>query len=285
MTENPYVPNIATITKIKDLTSDIKNFTIQFDEQKLKENWDFKPGQFVELSAFGYGEVPLSISSAPTIKGQFEVALRNSGKVTAAFHKMKVGDKIGVRGPYGNWWPYEKAKGQNVTIISGGIGLAAVSNLLRYMIANRSDYKKIQLLYGALVPNALVFADEYEQWRQAGVDVHITVDRRVENWNGNVGIVTCLFNQQSTPESASECEGVKIPEDATLIICGPPIMIHFASIELVKSGFKPENIYLSLEGHMKCGIGKCGHCNIGPKYVCKDGPVFTYAEKKALEKQ
>lgn len=281
MTENPYVPHIATITRVKDLTNAIKNFTVQFDDNKLKESWTFKPGQFVELSAFGYGEVPLSISSDPTVKGQFEVALRNSGKVTAAFHKMKTGDKIGVRGPYGNWWPYDKVKGQNVTIISGGIGLAATSNLLRYMIANRTDYKKIQLLYGAIVPNALVFRDEYDQWKQADVDVHITVDRRVENWNGNVGIVTCLFNQQPAPE----LEKVKIPEDATLVVCGPPIMIHFATIDLVKFGFKPENIYISLESHMKCGIGKCGHCNVGPKYVCKEGPVFTYAEKKALEEQ
>lgn len=281
MTENPYVPHMATITNSKDLTSDIKSFTIQFDDPNLKENWTFKPGQFVEISAFGHGEVPISISSAPTLKGQIELAIRNSGTVTAALQKMKTGDKVGVRGPYGNWWPYEKIKGKNVTIISGGIGLAAVSNILKYMIANKSDYKKIQLLYGSVVPSALVFADEYEKWRQDGVDVHITVDRRVGDWAGNVGIVTWLFNKQPAPE----LEKVTIPEDATVIVCGPPVMIHFCCLDLVKAGFNPENIYLSLEGHMKCGVGKCGHCNIGPKYVCKDGPVFTYTEKKALEEK
>lgn len=280
MAENPYIPNLATLVNIKDQTSDTKSFTIEFVDSKLKD-WAFKPGQFVEVSAFGHGEVPLSISSSPTLRGHFDVTIRNSGKVTAALHKMKMGDKVGVRGPYGNWWPYEKMKGKNVTLIAGGIGLAAVSNILRYMLANRLDYKKIQLLYGAVTPSALVFTDEYDKWRQAGVDVHITVDRRTGEWNGNVGLVTCLFNDQPAPE----LEKVKVPEDAALIVCGPPIMIDFSCQDLVKSGFKPENIYISLEGHMKCGIGKCGHCNIGSKYVCKDGPVFTYAERKMFEQQ
>jgi len=278
MPQNPYVPKLATIINIRDLTSDIKSFTIEFDDPELKENWTFKPGQFVEVSAFGYGEVPLSISSSPTSKGQFEVAVRNSGKVTIALHKMRIGDKIGVRGPYGNWWPYEKVKGKNVTIVAGGIGLAAVSNILRYMIANRLDYKKVQLLYGAVGPDALVFTDEYEKWRKAGEDVHITCDRRAEGWTGNVGLVTAMFNENPAPE----LEKVEIPDDATLIVCGPPIMINFACQDLMRTGFKPENIYISLEGHMKCGIGKCGHCNIGTKYVCKDGPIFTYAERQTF---
>ncbi len=273
--QNPYVPNLATIKNIRNVTADIKSFTVEFDSPDLKEKWTFKPGQFVEISAFGYGEVPISISSSPTTQGQFEVAVRNSGKVTAALHRMQTDDKIGVRGPYGNSWPYEKMKGKNVTIIAGGIGLAAVSNILRYMIANRLDYKKIQLLYGAINADALVFTDEYEKWRKAGVDVYITVDRRTEGWTGNVGLVTGLFNEHPAPE----LEKVEIPADATLIVCGPPIMINFACQDLIRNGFKPENIYISLEGHMKCGIGKCGHCNIGTKYVCRDGPVFTFAER------
>lgn len=279
MAENSYIPHIATIANIKDLTSDIKSFIMEFDDSKLQKDWTFKPGQFVEVSAFGYGEVPISIASSPTLKGQMELAIRNSGTVTSAFHKMKIGDKVGIRGPYGNWWPYDKAKGKNVTIVSGGIGLAAVSNVLRYMIDNRADYKKIQLLYGAVVPDALVFTNEYDKWVKGGVDVHITVDRRVGDWTGNVGIVTWLFNDQPAPE----LKKVSIPNDATLIVCGPPIMIHFCCIDLMKCGFQPEKVYLSLEGHMKCGIGKCGHCNVGQKYVCKDGPIFTYTEKKSLE--
>ena len=254
MAENPYIPNLATIVNIKDQTSDIKSFTIEFDDPK-KKDWTFKPGQFVEVSAFGHGEVPLSISSSPTLRGHFDVTIRNSGKVTAAIHKMKVGDKVGVRGPYGNCWPYEKMKGKDVTIIAGGIGLAAVSNVLRYILDNRLDYKKVQLLYGAVTPEALVFTREYEKWKQAGIDVHVTVDRRTGNWNGNVGLVTCLFNDQPV----SGLEKVKIPENALLIVCGPPIMIDFCCQDLVKVGFKPDNIFISLEGHMKCGIGKCGH--------------------------
>lgn len=279
--QNPYVPKLATIRNVGDLTSDIKSFTIEFDDPELKKTWTFKPGQFVEVSAFGYGEVPISISSSPTSRGHFQVTIRNSGKVTAALHSMKMGDKVGVRGPYGNSWPYEKMKGKNVAIVAGGIGLAAVSNVLRYMIANRLDYKKIQVLYGAVVPEALVFTEEYEKWRKAGVDISITVDRRSEGWTGNVGVVTGLFNDHPAPE----LEKVQIPEDAAIIVCGPPIMIDFSCQDLVKVGFKPEDIYISLEGHMKCGIGKCGHCNIGSKYVCKDGPIFTYAERKMFEQQ
>jgi sulfite reductase subunit B len=278
--ENPYIPNLATIVNVKDQTKDIKSFTVEFDDSKFRE-WNFKPGQFVEISAFGHGEVPLSISSSPTLKGHFDVTIRNSGKVTAAIHNMKIGDKVGVRGPYGNWWPYEKMRGKNVTVIAGGIGLAAVSNVLRYILANRLDYKKVQLLYGAVTQDALVFTDEFQKWKQAGVDLHVTVDRRTGEWSGNVGLVTNLFNDQP----ATGLQKVKIPDDALLIVCGPPIMIEFCCQDLIKSGFKPENIYISLEGHMKCGIGKCGHCNIGKKYVCKDGPVFTYAEKQTFGEQ
>lgn len=278
MAKNPYVPDLATIVNIKDQTGHIRSFTIEFDDDKFKD-WSFKPGQFVEVSAFGLGEVPLSISSSPTVKGHFGVTVRNSGKVTAAIHKMKIGDKVGVRGPYGNSWPFEKMRGNNVAIIAGGIGLAGVSNVLRYIIANRIDYKGVQLLYGANVPNALIFIDEYNEWKQAGVDMHITVDRREGDWSGNVGLVTSLFNDQP----ATGSEKVRISPDASVMVCGPPIMIDFCCRDLVKAGFAPENIYLSLEGHMKCGIGKCGHCNIGSKYVCKDGPVFTYAEKKTFE--
>jgi NAD(P)H-flavin reductase len=255
-------------------------FTIEFDEPDLKENWTFEPGQFVEVSAFGYGEVPISIASSPTEKGSIGLAIRNSGKVTAAIHKMKIGDKVGIRGPYGNSWPYQKMKGKNVTIMAGGVGLAAVTNILKYIIANRSEYKKVQLLYGAVNADTLIFKDQYNKWRDADVDVHITVDRRTESWTGNVGVITALFNKDPTPE----VDKVGIPKDAILIVCGPPIMIKFSCETLEAIGYKPENIYISLEGHMKCGIGKCGHCNVGSKYVCKDGPVFTYADMKTFEK-
>lgn len=279
MEKNEYIPQLATIKEIIDQTSDIKSFIIEFDDQELTKKWVFKPGQFVEISAFGYGEVPISIASSPTQKGEIELVIRDSGSVTAAFHKMKVGDKVGLRGPYGNCWPFEKTKGKNVTIIAGGIGLAAVSNVLRYMLNSPSDYRKIQLMYGARNQDLLILKSEYEKWRKMGADVHITCDIRTGDWEGNVGMVTCFFNETPSPE----LEKIEIPEDATLIVCGPPIMIHFCCLDLLKAGIKPENIYLSLEGHMKCGIGKCGHCNIGHKYICRDGPVFTYAEKLALE--
>ena len=279
MSTNPYIPHLATIKDVKELTDDTKNFRVEFDEPKLRESWTFKPGQFVEVSTFGYGEVPISIASSPTQKGCFDLAIRNSGRVTAAFQSMKPAEKIGVRGPYGNWWPYDRLLRENITIIAGGIGLAACSNVLRYMIDKKSDYGKVQLLYGAVSPRKLLFRDEYETWREAGVDVHITVDQRVGDWRGNVGLVTWLFNDQPAPE----LEKVEIPSDAKVFVCGPAVMIYFCCLDLVKLGFKPGDIYVSLEGHMKCGVGKCGHCNIGPKYVCRDGPIFTYAQKRVLE--
>ncbi len=278
MKRNEYIPHMATIKEIGRQTSDIKSFTLEFDDPEFREKWTFKPGQFVEVSAFGHGEVPISIASSPTQR-DMELVIRNSGSVTAAFHGMKAGDKVGVRGPYGNWWPFEETKGMKVTIVAGGIGLAGVTNILRYMLENLSDYEKVQLMYGARDQDLLVFTSEYEKWRQMGADVQITCDRRVGDWAGNVGVVTCLFNDTPSPG----LEKVEIPEDAALFVCGPPVMIHFCCLDLLKAGFKPDNIYVSLEGHMKCGIGKCGHCNVESKYVCKDGPIFTYAEKLALE--
>lgn len=279
MIKNEYIPQMATIIEIEVLADDIKGFTIKFDDPRLRDKWTFKPGQFIEVSAFGHGEVPISIASSPTLKGEIELAIKKSGRVTAALHDLEPGDKVGLRGPYGNWWPYEETKGSDVAIISGGIGLAGVSNILRYMMDNRSDYGSIQLLYGTRTPSCLMFKDEYEKWERNGVEVHVTCDRRVGDWAGNVGLVTWLFNDRST----LELEKVKISEDAKLIICGLPIMMHYCCIDLMKAGFDPEDVYLSLEAHMKCGIGKCGHCNIGPKYVCRDGPIFTYAETKALD--
>jgi len=279
MSTNPYIPHLATIREVKELTDDTKNFRIDFDNQKLRESWTFKPGQFVEVSAFGYGEVPISIASSPTLQGCFELAIRNSGRVTSAFQSMESGDKIGVRGPYGNWWLYDRLSGGNTTIIAGGIGLAACSSVLRYLIDKFADYSRIQLLYGAVSPARLVFKDEYKKWREAGVDVHITVDQGVGGWKGNVGLVTWLFNGQPAPE----LEKVEIPSDASVFVCGPAGMIHFCCLDLVKLGFKPEDIHVSLEGHMKCGVGTCGHCNIGPKYVCRDGPIFSYAQLRVIE--
>ena len=280
MSTNPYIPHMATIKEAKELTDDTKNFRIEFDDRKLREDWTFNPGQFVEVSAFGYGEVPISIASSPTLQGCFELAIRNSGRVTSSLHSMEPDDKIGVRGPYGNWWPYDRLQEENITIIAGGIGLAACSNVLRYLTDKRSDYGKVQLLYGAVSPQQLVFNDEYERWRRAGVDVHITVDHGVGDWKGNVGLVTWLFNDQPAPE----LEKVEISSNASVFVCGPAVMIHFCCLDLVKLGFEPVDIYVSLEGHMKCGVGKCGHCNIGPKYICRDGPIFPYAQLKVLEK-
>lgn len=279
MIKNEYIPQMATISETEVLADDIKGFTIKFDDPGLRDKWTFRPGQFVEVSAFGHGEVPISIASSPTLKGKIELAIKKSGKVTTALHDLEPGDRVGLRGPYGNWWPYEETKGSNVTVISGGIGLAGVSNILRYMMDNRSDYREIQLLYGARNPSGLVFKDEYEKWERRGVEVHVTCDRRVGDWAGNIGLVTWLFNDTPAPE----LEKVKISEDAKLIVCGLPIMMHYCCIDLMKAGFHPEDVYLSLEAHMKCGIGKCGHCNIGSKYVCRDGPIFTYAETKALD--
>mgnify|MGYP000020468830 FL=1 len=258
--ENPYVPKLAEILKVKEESPDVKTFTFRLKEGEFR----FKAGQFVEVSVFGVGEAPFTLSSSPFDTEKFEVSIMRVGSVTSAIHRKKEGDVVGIRGPYGTHFPLEKCEGKDVTIVGGGIGIAPLRSLIYALIHEREKYGDIKVLYGAREPRLIVYKDLWDEFKKH-VEVYLTVDFADETWKGHVGVVTTLFDV------------VEInPKDNMAFVCGPPIMIKFVTQKLLELGFAPENIHLSLERMMKCGIGKCGHCNIGKYYVCRDGAVFTY---------
>ncbi|MCL5073612.1 MAG: FAD/NAD(P)-binding protein [Actinobacteria bacterium] len=269
-----YVPEIATITDIKTLTSTEKQFVIKIDDIKKRSEFNFLPGQFVELTVFGVGEAPFSIPSSPNNKDFFELCIRNIGSVSNALHRMQPGAKIGIRGPMGKgYFPFEKMKGNNVVIIAGGLGMAPVRSLLLQILEDRNSYKDVTLIYGCVDPQTILYKDEIEKLRKRDdIDIKLTVDRPDGEWKDAVGVCTNLIPQLAYS-----------PEDTFIIVCGPPVMYKFVIIELEEKHYKPENIFLSLERRMECGVGKCNHCHIGNKMVCIDGPVFSLWEIKNLK--
>jgi sulfhydrogenase subunit gamma (sulfur reductase) len=259
--KNIYIPNLAVIKGVKEETPDVKTFKISPKNGPL----NYLPGQFIELTVFGYGEFPTSISSSPEPKkNHFEVTVKKIGDVTNMLHQLKIGSTVGVRGPFGKGFPLSAMKKKDVMIIGGGVGLAPLRSLILYLLANRKNYCDLKLLYGSRTSDDLLFKDEMKHW---DMEICLTVDRATEGWTGNVGLVTTLFKWTEIK-----------PESTVAVLCGPPIMIKVVSDELLKMDFPEDRIIVSLERMMKCGMGMCGHCNIGAKYVCKDGPVFTYGE-------
>jgi len=253
-------------------TIDITTFRLTMDGSDEAGRFEYKSGQFAEVSVPGVGEAPISISSSPTRPGAIEFSIRRVGELTNALHELKPGDKIGIRGPFGNFFPLEEMEGRNLLIIGGGIGLAPLRSVILNIFDNRAKYGKIDIIYGARSPQDLVFTSEYEEWQKVeNIRLHLTVDRGDENWKGNVGLVP-TFLKELHPS----------PENTTSITCGPPIMIKFVIQALNEMGFPSEHIVTTLERRMKCGVGKCGRCNIGSKYVCLDGPVFTLKQLKEM---
>lgn len=269
--KNEYLPKIAVIEKIINETPDAKTFTL-----RLKDRADgalrYKPGQFTMLSLAGYGEAPFTFSSGPASSGRFQITVKKLGSLTAALHDLREKDVVGVRGPYGNSFPLDKIKNKDLLFIAGGIGMAPLRPLIQYVFKNRKNYGKVEIVYGSRSPQEVVYKDEIESWRDnPHTDVHLTVDTPDETWGGACGVVCVLFPK------------VRLnPKTSVAILCGPPIMIKSAIEDILRLGFRDSNIYASLERHMKCGIGKCGHCYIAGKYVCMDGPNFSYSEMKKL---
>lgn len=265
---NVYLPHIAVIEKIIDETYDTKTFHFNFKDEKLRGEFTFESGQFGEYSVFGVGEATFCISSSPTRRDHLEYTVKRVGKVTNALHRLGVGAEIGFRGPYGNSFPLDFLEGKNLVFVAGGIGLAPLRSLIWNVIDNRNKYKNIDIIYGARSPADLCFKYDLESWaKDETVNMVTTVDKGDENWTGKVGFVPQLL-EQVAPAA----------QDTAAIVCGPPIMIRFTFPVLDKLGFTPEQMITTLEKRMKCGIGKCGRCNIGDIYVCRDGPVFSYAE-------
>ena len=276
---NPYVPMPVEVIKIitEVETKDIKTFRLAFVNKEDEERFQYIPGQFAELSVYGKGESPIGIASSPTQKGYIEFSVQKAGVVTSALHEMEEGTLMGVRGPLGNSWPIEFLEGKNIVIVGGGFAFTTLRSLINYMIfeENRKRFGKITVVYGARSPGLLLYKDELEAWGKRGdIDLNVTVDKGDATWKGREGFVPTVCKEVAPSK-----------ENAVTVICGPPIMIRFTLPVFFDLGFSKENIITSLEMRMKCGIGKCGRCNVGSKYVCKDGPVFSLAELDKLTKE
>ena len=266
-----YMPTTARVLRVEQLTELETLFTLELPDGHSLGN---EPGQFVEVSLFGIGEAPISVSSSPSrSNGTFELCVRRVGDVTNAMHQLAPGTMIGVRGPFGNPFPIDKMKGRDILFAAGGLGLAPLRSLINEVLDRRAHFGRVIILYGAKQPGELLFKDELAEWAERDdVEFHLTVDRGDEDWEGHVGVITTLF-----PE-------ITINSRATVAAtCGPPIMYRFVLMELLGKGIPETQIYLSLERRMKCGVGKCGHCQINGLYCCQDGPVFRYADIKGLE--
>jgi NAD(P)H-flavin reductase len=247
-------------------------FSLKLQPELGNEPFVFAPGQFNMLYVFGVGEVPISISGDPTRPDALVHTTRAVGAVTRAMKQLKVGDTIGVRGPYGTSWPVDVAVGSDVLVVAGGIGLAPLRPVIYHLLANRDKYGKIVLLYGTRTPADILFRKELEKWRaRFDLEAHITVDRAIGAWHGNVGVVTTLIAKAPFD-----------PVDCVAMVCGPEIMMRFTVLALQKRGIANSRMYVSMERNMKCGIGLCGHCQIEDHFVCKDGPVFSYERIKDL---
>lgn len=263
---NPYVPQLAVIEKVIEETWDTKTFRVKFQDEEYAKNFTYEPGQFQEVSVMGAGECTFCLTSTPTRPEFVEFSVKKVGVVTKALHEMTEGDIVGIRAPFGNWFPYKEWKGKNLLFIGGGIGMAPMRSLLNFCLDNRADYGDITTIYGARTPGDLCFTYEFDSWN-TNAKLHLTVDAGDDSWQHNVGHVPGYLLSLSPN-----------PENTIAITCGPPIMIKFALQNLKQLGFTDEQIYTTLEMKMKCGVGKCGRCNIGKKYVCVDGPVFSFAQ-------
>ena len=269
---NPFLPYIATLKEVIEETPTIKTFRVVIDDPAEREAFRFEPGQVAQLSVFGVGEATFVINSPPTRTEYLQFSVMRVGEVTTKLHELQPGDKIGVRGPLGNWFPYEEMKGKDILFIGGGIGMAPLRTLLLFMLDNRSDYGHITLLYGARSPQDLCYKEELKEWeRREDLELVLTVDREFPDWEGRVGLVPNVLKELAPS-----------PEGKVAITCGPPIMIRFTLQALAELGFGDDQVVTTLERRMKCGVGLCGRCNIGPRYVCKDGPVFTLRQLKEL---
>ena len=268
--ESIYLPTLAWISKVEPMTATEKFFTVELPRG---QSLGHKPGQFVQISLSGIGEAPISISSSPSrSNGKFEMCVRKVGDVTSALHNMKEGAQIGVRGPYGRGFPVEQFEGRDILVAAGGLSLAPVRSVINQIFDNRKKYGRFIILYGAKNPGELLFQEERDEWKKrSDVEFLETVDKGTPEWAGNVGVITTLFPKITVN-----------PRNTVAITEGPPIMYRFVLMELLGKGIPEDQIWVSLERRMKCGVGKCGHCQLDHFYCCQNGPSFSYAEIKGV---
>ncbi|MDR2934910.1 MAG: FAD/NAD(P)-binding protein [Candidatus Adiutrix sp.] len=276
---NPYLPYPVRIAMIRVETEDknLRTFKFEFLNPGDEEKFAYLPGQFAELSVPGQGEIPIGIASSPTEKGSVLFTVNRVGQVSTFMHCMKEGDIMGLRGPLGHPYPLDTLKGKDILIIAGGFAVTTLRSTIVWMLQpeNRPKYGKITFVYGARTPGLLLYKEEWSDWQKRDdIDVHVTVDREAPGWTGRVGFVPAITKEVCPP-----------PKNTAAIICGPPVMIKFTQPVLEEAGYSTDDIIMSLENRMKCGLGICGRCNVGPEYVCKDGPVFTLTQLNQLPKE
>jgi len=270
MTENIYQPINGEIVEIIDESPTIKSFVV-----KPEESFEFATGQFVELTLPGQGEAPFTPSSSPSETEQMEITIMKAGRVTALLHQCTKGQPVGIRGPYGRGYPVDDFAGKDVYIVGGGVGLAPIRSLFLTLVERIKDFKSVVCRFGARTPAEFIYKNSlFGPWQDIdGVDIQLTVDQANGDWDGNVGVITTIL----------KADDVDV-KNAVAVVCGPPIMMKYATLKLLEFKFRPADIYLSMEKNMSCGFGKCGHCMLGKYYVCKDGPVFTYEQIKDYPK-
>jgi NAD(P)H-flavin reductase len=264
-----YLPQLATVADISQMNVTEKYLRLAMEDGQF----DFIPGQFVEVSVAGIGEAPITISSSPTLADSFELVIRKVGRVSGAIHNLNRGDKVGIRGPLGKGvYPVEECKGKNLVFICGGIGMVPQRSFINYVLDNRGDYGEVAILQGTKSYDLRLFTSEIETWSKRGdVQMLETLDEGDARWKGNVGVVTKLVSKVETDLKS-----------AMILVCGPPIMYKFVLMALAEHEVPHQNIFLNLERKMKCGVGKCGHCQINSAYVCMSGPVFRYSDLASL---
>ena len=272
MQGNPYLPMAATVAEVIQETGNIKTLRVVLDDAQAMKSFTYEPGQVGQLSVFGAGESTFVINSPPSQKNYLQFSVMQAGEVTSAIHRLSPGDKVGVRAPLGNRFPYADWKGKDIFFVGGGIGMAPIRTIMLHMLEHRADFGKVSLLYGARSPRDMAFSYETEDWlRRDDLDCTLCIDAPFDGWEHKVGLIPNVLLELN-PD----------PKNCVAVLCGPPIMIKFTVQALQKLNFAPENIVTTLEKRMKCGVGICGRCNIGGRYVCVDGPVFTWQELQDL---
>jgi NAD(P)H-flavin reductase len=262
------IPELATLVEKRYLDPQHSLFRFAFDKEIVRESFSFEPGQFIMLSIFGLGEAPISITSGPDEKGYIELCVRKAGRVTTVLHSLEENTRVGIRGPYGNGYPTETMEGGNLLIVAGGLGIAPLRSLIRYVLWRRESFGEVGIVYGARNTGSLLFSGEMQNLViRTDIQCILSVENldEDETWLGHVGWVTDLLDKISMPL-----------RDTSVAVCGPPVFYKYVLEKLIVLGYSKGSIYMSLERRMECGEGKCGHCVVGHKYTCIDGPIFTY---------
>lgn len=264
--DNPWLAQVVEIADVTPELAGVSTYHLRFRDEALQRGYAFRPGQFNMLYLPGVGEIAISVSAANAERDTWDHTIRTAGNVTGTLARMRAGDTLGLRGPYGTCWPLDEAAGADVILVAGGIGLAPLRPALYACISDRNRFGHTSLLYGARTPDVLLYTREYDAWTDTGVDVYATVDQFQPGWSGDVGVVTLLIDRLRPLN----------PANSVLMICGPEVMMRYTVRSALDRGLRKDQIWLSMERNMQCAVGLCGHCQLGPEFVCKDGPVFRY---------